>query len=156
MKENDSEKILQEYSSFLDNITTVGNAKFTKFNKEKDRADIFLSDCLGEGQYMKLTETFKLLLVLSHGQAGVGRGFSMNKEIEVENLKERSLVAQLVICDHVNSVAGILNVSMSNSLITSAASARSRYDTYLEDEIQKNKSDPQLKKRKCVINEIKS
>ena len=32
-------------------------------------------------------------LTWSHGQASVERGYSVNKEIEVENLREHSLVA---------------------------------------------------------------
>lgn len=41
----------------------------------------------------------KLALVLSHGQASVERGFSINKELIVENPKELSLVAQRLIVD---------------------------------------------------------
>ena len=41
------------------------------------------------------------------------RGFSVNKEVEVENLKEHTLVAQRIVCDHVNSVGGVLKVELS-------------------------------------------
>ena len=50
----------------------------------------------------------KILLVLLHGQASVERGYSVNKEIEVENLREHSLVAQRIICDDVEAVGGVL------------------------------------------------
>ena len=36
----------------------------------------------------------KLVLTLSHGQAGVERGFSVNKDILVENMQELSLFSQ--------------------------------------------------------------
>ena len=39
-------------------------------------------------------DLLKILLLLSHGQASVERGFSVNKETEVENLLEHSLVVQ--------------------------------------------------------------
>lgn len=32
----------------------------------------------------------RTVLLLSHGQASVERGFSVNREIEVENIKERT------------------------------------------------------------------
>lgn len=54
----------------------------------------------------------KILLVLSHGQASVERGFSINKELIVENQRERSLVAQRLIVDHVRSVGGVTKVEI--------------------------------------------
>ena len=38
-----------------------------------------------------------LLLLLSHGQASVERGFSVNKEVMVQNLAEQSLISQRII-----------------------------------------------------------
>ena len=63
--------------------------------------------------YQKLFKVVQHLLVLLHGQASVERGFSVNKELEVENLANQSLVAQRLVCDHINAVGGILNVSIS-------------------------------------------
>ena len=37
----------------------------------------------------------KLLLLMSHGQSTVNRGFSVNKEVAVENLSERSFMVTL-------------------------------------------------------------
>jgi len=49
--------------------------------------------------YSKLWKVVKMLLVLSHGQATVERGFSMNKQVETEHLYEESVVAKRTICD---------------------------------------------------------
>ena len=49
--------------------------------------------------------------MLSHGQASVEWGFSVNKEIEVENLPEHSLVVQRTICDYVEVVSGVLRLA---------------------------------------------
>ena len=35
----------------------------------------------------------KLVLILSHGQAGVERGFSMNRDVGKQNLKEETFVS---------------------------------------------------------------
>jgi len=40
--------------------------------------------------YAKLWEVFQIIFALSHGQAAVERGFSINNELTVENIKEES------------------------------------------------------------------
>ena len=40
-----------------------------------------------------------MILVLSHGQASVERGFSINRQIEEVSLQHKSIEAQRVICD---------------------------------------------------------
>ena len=84
--------------------------------------------------YQKLFKVVQLLLVLSHGEASVERGFSVNKELEVENLANQSLVAQCLVCDHINAVGGILNVSITQPLLASCSAARKRYERYLEQQ----------------------
>ncbi|GBO06920.1 hypothetical protein AVEN_148842-1 [Araneus ventricosus] len=44
-----------------------------------------------------------MLLLLSHGQATVEKGFSIYKKVEVENMEEISYVSQRLICDYFNS-----------------------------------------------------
>ena len=52
----------------------------------------FNSSHLNHGS--KLFSFVKMIMVLSHGQATVERGFSIKKEVEVENLKQENIVAQ--------------------------------------------------------------
>ena len=44
------------------------------------------------------------ILVLSHGQATVERGFNINKEMIVENQMDQSLIAMRFVYDHVNKM----------------------------------------------------
>jgi ribosomal protein S8 len=104
--------------------------------------------------FKELSELVKALLVLSHGQAAVERGFSVNKEIEIENMKGQTLVAQRIICDHVKHAGGILGVDLTKDLLLSARMSRHRYEAYLEDERRKKKTLQERNKRKCVIEEI--
>ena len=67
----------------------------------------FFTHMTGEN-YVAFFDLSKILLLLSHGQASVEWGFSVNKEIEVENLLKHSLVAQRTICDYVEAVGGVL------------------------------------------------
>ena len=52
----------------------------------------------------------KIVLTLSHGQVEVECGFSLNKEVTVENLLEWNLVARRLLCQFVNrkKVSGIV------------------------------------------------
>jgi len=51
----------------------------------------------------KLWEIFRITFTLSHGQAAVERGFSINNELMVENTKEESLIAGRFVYDTVKS-----------------------------------------------------
>ena len=52
----------------------------------------------------------KIVLTLSRGQVEVECGFSLNKEVTVENLLEWNLVARRLLCQFVNrkKVSGIV------------------------------------------------
>ena len=76
-----------------------------------------LFERMANESYKSLFSVVKLILILSHGQATVGRSLSVNKEVKVENLKEHTLVAQRIVCDHVNSLRGILKVGIKQALV---------------------------------------
>ena len=52
----------------------------------------------------------KIVLTLSHGEVEVECGFSLNKEVTVENLLEWNLAARKLLCQFVNrkKVSGIV------------------------------------------------
>jgi len=57
------------------------------------RLDTFYCELLGRHQdFQELLHVMKLILVLSHGNAAVESGFSINEEMLVENAYEDSLV----------------------------------------------------------------
>jgi len=84
----------------------------------------------------------------------VERGFSSNKEGMVENLAQHSLVAQRVICDHVRSVGGVLNVVFSKELLLSAASGRQRYHTALDEKRRENEATRRSDRKRSLLDEI--
>lgn len=155
IQESECDVVLEQYYSFLDNIPSLGSVKFTSFDKKNDSVDILFHDCMScSDKYTELYKFLKLVLVLSHGQAGVERGFSVNRQVEVENMKHETLVAQRVICDHVKTVGGILNVELSKKLLLSCKMERQKYDQYLESEREKRKSVAEKRKRKDLLDEI--
>ncbi|WAR23449.1 LOW QUALITY PROTEIN: hypothetical protein MAR_037118 [Mya arenaria] len=83
INERDCDECIKEYCDFIDNIPSFGSAKFTEFNPNKDRLDEFYSTFMSGTAYSKVFDVVKMLLTLSHGQASVERGFSVNKEVEM-------------------------------------------------------------------------
>ena len=68
--------------------------RFATYSFTQERLDKFLSKLLeNKEEYEQLWTTMKMLLTLSHGQASVERGFSVNKEVLHPNLQETSLRA---------------------------------------------------------------
>lgn len=61
----------------------------------------------------------EVALLLSHGQATVDRGFSINKELAVMNQQEYSLVARTYF-----ACKGVNNIAITRAVVLAAHSAR--------------------------------
>ena len=70
---------------------------------------------------------------LSHGKAAVERGFSINKQIAIENLKERSFIAHRTIVDYLKDIGGLSCVMVSPTMLLSANKGRQRYHEHLTE-----------------------
>jgi len=134
--------------------TVFGSEKFSNLNLSTDRLVELFNTHMNTEPYQRLFKVVPLLLVLSCGQASVERGFSVNKEHEVENLSNQSCVAQCLVCDHVKAVDGVLNVPITQALLTSCASARKRYERYLDEQRQNKKSEQESRKRKSLLDKV--
>ncbi|ROI16565.1 hypothetical protein DPX16_22542 [Anabarilius grahami] len=109
---------------------------------------------LSGGVTAELWSFVEKLLLLSHGQATVERGFSINKEVEMCNMNEDTIVSQRLICDYVRMCGGVVKVPLTKELLNECASARNRYRIFLEDERKKKEKTKQLNKRKEVEDEL--
>lgn len=90
----------------------------------------------------ELSSFLKMIFILSHGNASLERGFSINKECFVENLAEESLVAQRQIYDAIIANGGLDSVSITKPLILSARNAHHRY----MDALKKRRTEADAKK----------
>ena len=115
-----------------------------------------LASYLKESPYKKLWELVKCLLVLSHGQAGVERGVSVNSEIMAYNFKEKSVVAVRVIYDHIQRSGGILNVKIDQELRNAVKSASSEYRAELKKQQEQEKKKRKNDENKSINDEILS
>ena len=144
--------ISQQFENFLH--SDAKGLDFISFSlSEECRVDVFLHQRMG-GSYPDLWTFCKNLLLLSHGQAEVERGFSTNKEVETCNLTEEGIIAQRLICDHVRVFGGVTKVPLTKEMISYCATARTRYRAYLEEERSKREKDDQKKKRKNMMEEL--
>ena len=137
--------IVQQFGHFLS--LEAKHESFSSFQPMRTRLDVFLHGLLHQS-YPELWAFCRKLLLLSHGQATVERGFSVNKEVEADNMKEDTVVAQRVICDYISVCGGVLKVPLTKELLAAAASARSQYRLHLDQEKRKHASNAQREKRK--------
>lgn len=61
-----------------------------EFRRTKTRLDILWGE--KDSEWRELKECLQMVLILSHGNVQVERGFSINKECLIENLREESLI----------------------------------------------------------------
>ena len=128
---------------------------FQSFDLQKSRLDVLYYDALSEkAEFSDLWSFVKKLLLLSHGQATVERGFSQNKDTMVVNLAEETLVAKRVIKDHLHHVGGIFKVKVTQQLLTSARGAHRRYQQHLEEERAKARRPAAQKRRAAALGEL--
>ena len=143
--------IKQQYQVFL-NGTVNGN--ISGFDYKKGRLDELFAQFINKDDHAELWQVVKLILIMSHGQASVERGFSIMKQGMKDNLAEDSFVFQRVVIDHIKSVGGCCNVTINSELRKEVKQSRSRY--ILDLETKRNDSTEQLreKKRKTCLEEL--
>ena len=125
--------------------------EFSQFDpsNSEHRLDMLLKKHIDTVKLSDLWCVVRSLLLLTHGQASIERGFSVNKQMQTDNLCERTFVAQRMVHDHIISVGGIMLVEITKGLMTSCQSAWGRYQAYLEQKWQL--PDAESVKRKRLV-----
>ena len=82
------------------NVIKEYKPDFLNFDKSEQRLDEFLTTFPDAPSFSDLRKVFKILLILSHGQAQVDWGFRINKQLLLENLYPSSLVAENIVKNH--------------------------------------------------------
>ena len=98
-----------------------------------------------------------MIFTLSHGQSSIERGFSFNKQILVENLKERSLITLCRIEDHMTSCGESPHeIQITRDMLQHVKQANHRYKEELLHQRKEKENDQKLLKRKIIDDEIKA
>ena len=104
--------------------------------------------------FFNLWKVCRIIFVLSHGQADE-RGFNINGELLVGNMKELSLISQRVVCDHFSACKiDLHNYQVDKKLLLSYKGAWMKYDNYLQNENKKQVLKEKSRKRKLITDEI--
>ncbi|KAL6464583.1 hypothetical protein MHYP_G00269000 [Metynnis hypsauchen] len=144
---NRGDAIVQQFESFLS--VEVRNEEFLTFQPFEKRLDTFLHERLSR-LYPAAWDFCQKLLLLSHGQASDERGFSVNKEVEAENMQEDTIVTHRLICDYVTMHGGVTQVPLTKELLASVGAARSKYRLFLDQERIRKEKESQSQKRKLT------
>ena len=115
----------------------------------------FFEELNQQKTYESLWCTIQLLLTLSHGQATVDRGFSVNKEVLAPNLKAVSLTALHLIHDTISE--GQIEIGdyiITDELLTSCSHASNRYRMYLMERQKEDQEPEKIRKRKALQEEL--
>ena len=114
---------------------------------DKNCLDSFLIGYMkGVAKFANLWKVSKIIFTLSHGQANIERGFSVNKELLIENMKQKSLVSQRIVCDQLSDYTNQLHeYKIEKKLFLSCKSVRMRYENHLREESDKKEESQKSK-----------
>lgn len=146
----------REYVQFINSFTI--RKHLNEFSLDNDRLDtLYVQLMKNESCYQHLWTIAKKVFILFHGQAAVEGGFSINKDILVENLHEISVVAQRVVYNAIQFHNGVLNVPITDKLFQSVRASSNRRQLALSTAHEKFVADHALQKRKNELDqELKS
>ena len=164
---------LQEFKVWVREMEVHHPAELHDFQYKTNRLDDFYHCYMGNHeQFGTIWYAFKLLLILSHGQSSVERGFSTNKDILKHNMAKNSLTAYRQVHDGLLNLPkpekdstevkaketkfNASNVTISKGMLDSCRSARTRYSHYLADEQKKKSTSKEESRKKSVLDELTS
>ena len=143
-----------QYIKFIGNKKVM--EKMKQFDIIKDRADEFYMNVFSDvPHFPELEEVVKLCVILSHGNARVESGFSINKLIMDVNMKEQSLVVQCIVYEGVMTEGGPIKADINSVMMKSVKQASRRYRLALEENMQKQtEGEKKREERKRITKEI--
>ena len=134
LSERDHDMAYEQFQCFVDQNHSKPEFKDFNFRSAEHRIDtLFYKIMFGKVEFSFAWDFIVQLLLLSHGQAAVERGFSINKHASFTNQHEDSLVARRVVKDYVNYVGGIEKVGVSEPLNRAVMGAGVRYKEHLKE-----------------------
>ena len=138
------DELLTQYKAFTTDMKQEHATEFSNFSTySDDRLDVFFGQYMNNSKYGKLWRVIKMLLTISHGQASVERGYSVNSDLLIENMQEKTVVALPTVYDGVMaSGSHFCDVSITPRLKRNIRSARMRDQQYLNEQ-KKAKADEQ-------------
>ena len=154
---NHCDNALTQFLEFLQSESKSDLFRLKPCNRKEHRLDELFFHCLGIQKYKDLSYVVKIILTLSHGQASVKRGFSINKSLVKVNMKEEAIVAKTIIRDYM--LANSLKphtVEISNKLILSCSTTHQKYHEHIEGAKKLTESNQREFEKQSLTNESNS
>lgn len=106
-----------------------------------------------QDEFLELRSFVKSVLILSHGNAYAEQGFSINKEMLLDNLSTESIIAQRQVYDALMYYGEIEKVEINKSLIQAARNASGYYKEALKKKREVEDEEKKLKAMKRKASE---
>ena len=137
-------------------ILATGVPELKKFDFYKERMYDFYVTILGESLNSKPKfNVVKWVCILSHGSATLESGFSINSDVLVENLLEKSVVAQRQVNDKIHHSGGVLKTDITKSMIKGLNISHSRYQEALKESSEAEKRNTEKRLAQMKTKELK-
>ena len=156
LNESQSDLALRQYHSFRRDDCKINAGKIVSFIKNKDRLDDLYFSQLHIDNYEELASILKIFLTISHRQASVERGFSLNKAILKDNIEQTFVIFSRLIKNRlIMRNVKPHTIEISNQLILDVKLSRMKYESYLEEKKKSNKLKEKNKQMNIIQNEEK-
>ena len=141
---------LAQFRKLISEVKRYHYERFATYSFTQERLDKFFSKLLeNKEQYEQLWTIMKILLTLSHRQAAVERGFSVNKEVPNPNLQEISLrEIRLIYSSLSTEKTKLTEFHISEELLFSCNHASNRYKMHMIEKKTEKEDKVKGKKRK--------
>ena len=135
MSSTDCYKTVSEFNGLIDSEVEKLRAEFEVFDQKLHRLDEFYFQKVQIQNYKTLSFLLKIIFTLSHGQAVVERGFSINQQVINQNMRSETITAWRFIKDHI-IIHGLTpqSICIDSALIKSVKSAGVKYKCYQEQQ----------------------
>lgn len=142
------DQVLYDFETLVDRLSQ----STVRYNGE--RLDEFFIEHGQLDSSPALKKVIQMVLLLSHGNADVERGFSTNKEATVENLLEESLVAKRLICQYVKDNGPLAEIPINKKMLDYSSKAHKTYIDAIDKKKKDKEESEQTGKRKRKAEEI--
>ena len=106
----DGDKATKQYNSLIENKGFLEEAK--KFSIQDDRLDDFYARIFDSHVFIDLEDVVRIVLILSHGNARVESGFSVNGDILVEKMLASTVVALRLVYEGIERAGGVTKMEV--------------------------------------------
>ena len=128
----------QEFQAFMDEDVKMKTA-FSSFDEEITRLDHFYIKIVMVGRYEVLSFILKIIFTVSHEQASMECGFSLNDCVNQTNIAPETIISKRLIKDYIlaNKITVDI-VDITRDMIKAYTKLHMLYNQHVEEEKKKN------------------